>query len=951
MTCTSSQAVLETMDLMDKTTPNAETGLLQLLLSKTMGDKVIVEIVLADVGLTESQQDVLARGLQASAHRHAEDHFFTYLKWSLDIMRDTALSVSKESITEAGVKQAQSGEKQKKMKESTLDNKKIKATSELNVAAIESKGVLFSKFFESPNNCKKVALIASKLMTWKPEDVQKLFHEISKIEGIDKIPSSALEMTTLWSLSVDNVLRFIRRAATEKLTRDQCRQLFQSIQDSYHIYSLVKDFISALDSDDKEQRSFSKTQLRVLKNAVRSGWLSDYVDCPASDFELQMGPVTAAIMWGKLTKESEINAASKNMEKNSILSEKPVMVNWNELVYPAKVYKEVSLEFSRCMDRCCTNFFLRDCWTQCYGLYKSFRPNIMLVDMSALQSPDDLRDYIPKLNPLVIPLILTGEHVWDQTPNRHIHYNLVVNFLSSKARDKFTSLLKLTFLALKSDPLELLHGSSKPTIDYTTVHDLLHFMSIAALELTGDKPMHRTRNLPANDTNAILSMMDMDEGHECVARIDVEQVVGSLQPRGVRHVGSATWVRQHSVLNRLNVQAHKNAASGCDEYIVEALVSLEKMGVLVNELVATELWRDNVLPRVIKRCSPNSQSLMTCSIALYHESVVVNLLEVCLYSRDACVALGEASADLAAYCVRCLARATTTASSRSTASDARPEAERAAEEHLASVRQHAEFGCSVGSLSILRYLTDHASLLPLSFLDSLLDDNDVLPLLMALMERPPWVRRGESGGRERWNDGAWAAVDAGDEARVTKTEAQLWLLLNNLLVDPACRSKITWNSSKKDAILRQVRRFLVDEVVDQIPVLVDLRRALDELAIFDAPPATSVPRSVVVSSGSAAIRDALVREAAGEWDAIASEVMERAPEGASAVRELAGVFRERTFEELSETPTCAKCGKAATKRCSRCRNEWYCGRACQVADWQHHKPSCDVVFEDLKTKS
>eukprot|EP00727_Mastigamoeba_balamuthi_P002964 m51a1_g12665 hypothetical protein (325) ;mRNA; r:461-1753 len=308
-----------------------------------MGDKVIVKIVLADVGLTESQQDVLARGLQASAHRHAEDHFFTYLKWSLDIMRDTALSVSKESIMKAGVKQAQAGEKQKKMKEG-----------------------LFSKFFESQNNCKKVALIASKLMTWKPEDMQKLFHKISKIEGIDKIPSSALEMTTLWSLSVDNVLRFIRRAATEKLTHDQCRQLFQSIQDSYHIYSLVKDLISALDSDDKEQRSFSKTQLRVLKNAVRSGWLSDYVDCPASDFELAMGPVTAAIMWGKLTKESEINAASKNMEKNSILSEKPVMVNWNELVYPAK----------------------------------SFCPNIMLVDMSALQSPDDLRDYIPKLNPL-----------------------------------------------------------------------------------------------------------------------------------------------------------------------------------------------------------------------------------------------------------------------------------------------------------------------------------------------------------------------------------------------------------------------------------------------------------------------------------------------------------------------------------------------------------------------
>eukprot|EP00727_Mastigamoeba_balamuthi_P013295 m51a1_g8589 hypothetical protein (334) ;mRNA; r:67106-68697 len=330
-----------------------------------------------------------------SCGHHAEDHFFTYLKWSLDIIRDMTQSVSKESIMKAGVKQAQAGEKQKKMKESMLDTKKIKATSKLNVTAIESKEVLFSKFFESQNNCKKVALIASKLMTWKPEDMQKLFHEISKIKGIDKIPSSALEMTTLC-------------AATEKLTRDQCRQLFQLIQDLYHIYSLVKDLISALDSNDKEQHSFSKTQLRVLKNTVRSGWLSDYVDCPASDFELAMGPVTAAIMWGKLTKESEINAASKNMEKNSILSEKPVMVNWNELVYPAK------------------------------------------------------------------------------TPNRHKHYNLVVNFLLSKARDKFISLLKSTFLTLKSDPLELLHGSSKPTIDYMTIHNLLHFMSIAMLELTRD---------------------------------------------------------------------------------------------------------------------------------------------------------------------------------------------------------------------------------------------------------------------------------------------------------------------------------------------------------------------------------------------------------------------------------------------------------------------------------
>eukprot|EP00727_Mastigamoeba_balamuthi_P011677 m51a1_g7131 hypothetical protein (417) ;mRNA; f:241094-258165 len=69
---------------------------------------------------------------------------------------------------------------------------------------------------------------------------------------------------------------------------------------------------------------------------------------------------------------------------------------------------------------------------------------------------------------------------------KHIHYNLVVNFLFSKAHDKFMSLLKFTFLMLKSDPLEILHESSKPTINYTSIHGLLQFLSVAMLELPND---------------------------------------------------------------------------------------------------------------------------------------------------------------------------------------------------------------------------------------------------------------------------------------------------------------------------------------------------------------------------------------------------------------------------------------------------------------------------------
>ena len=35
--------------------------------------------------------------------------------------------------------------------------------------------------------------------------------------------------------------------------------------------------------------------------------------------------------------------------------------------------------------------------------------------------------------------------------------------------------------------------------------------------------------------------------------------------------------------------------------------------------------------------------------------------------------------------------------------------------------------------------------------------------------------------------------------------------------------------------------------------------------------------------------------------------------------------------------------RSKAKYCSRCRNVSYCSRACQVADWSRHKPTCDAL--------
>jgi len=126
----------------------------------------------------------------------------------------------------------------------------------------------------------------------------------------------------------------------------------------------------------------------------------------------------------------------------------------------------------------------------------------------------------------------------------------------------------------------------------------------------------------------------------------------------------------------------------------------------------------------------------------------------------------------------------------------------------------------------------------------------------------------------------------------------------------------------------------------------DLQRTIEELNMMQAPEASQ--QSFFVLEQVMTMRDGLLKQDWKEVVRVGHEVIFNETEESyqNEMKCLAEWYNSFDIESCLEDPKCAKCGAPAEKRCSRCKNEWYCGRECQVAAWEGHKTVCDIVCQD-----
>jgi zinc finger MYND domain-containing protein 10 len=112
-----------------------------------------------------------------------------------------------------------------------------------------------------------------------------------------------------------------------------------------------------------------------------------------------------------------------------------------------------------------------------------------------------------------------------------------------------------------------------------------------------------------------------------------------------------------------------------------------------------------------------------------------------------------------------------------------------------------DFAVAISTIALFRYITDSIAKLPLSAIASILNIKDMICVLVVLLEKSPWIRK-SGDSLTRFENGSWQPITEDDLQTVTKVEAQIWLALMNLLLDPECRKAYHYTERNHQIVLR-----------------------------------------------------------------------------------------------------------------------------------------------------
>ncbi|GAB6020828.1 Zinc finger MYND domain-containing protein 10 [Chamberlinius hualienensis] len=352
---------------------------------------------------------------------------------------------------------------------------------------------------------------------------------------------------------------------------------------------------------------------------------------------------------------------------------------------------------------------------------------------------------------------------------------------------------------------------------------------------------------------------------------EAEIYTKELQEIELETILSKRWLREHERLEKLTAQATIHVINKGDEFIKEFFISYNKVNLLVCNLLTLECWKQKIFPIIITNMKLEKTNFPIYT-ALHQELILSGLIDIIIYRSDGCQSMEQTMPDLIDYCHRYIALLTQRDSYASCFPELILWSTKSLEEHLNigetdNMKVQSErinFLISIKCISMLSSIINNLNELPLAIRHRLLNVHDVVMLLVQLLETLPWKF---SNGEKTFifNDQKWAEIPENEEEKILKIEGEVWISLINILMDSDNLKKYSIDHFRKSQLIKLCPR-LTETVIDQIPALSNLRQFLEQLKLFDPPPA----KNDLIMEQTPVIFEGLQLKYKDQWNTIAN---------------------------------------------------------------------------------
>ena len=84
---------------------------------------------------------------------------------------------------------------------------------------------------------------------------------------------------------------------------------------------------------------------------------------------------------------------------------------------------------------------------------------------------------------------------------------------------------------------------------------------------------------------------------------------------------------------------------------------------------------------------------------------------------------------------------------------------------------------------------------------------------------------------EKYEDQKWMPIPKAETHKLTKTEGQIWLAIYNMFMCREANRKYEITTFRKSNLLR-LRKYINESLLDQLPMLGQMLRALEEMSMM-----------------------------------------------------------------------------------------------------------------------